>query len=186
MMFIRKIALAGLAFGLTGLFCGVALAQNPQPTTPPTTDNGATGQPRGGFGRDGGRRGPGMGMMPGLANPRIQQQLNLSDAQKQQLQTIFEQARDSTKGQREQMQQLAQKRSQGTLSADDRAQEQTLRQQMRASMKATETKAEAVLTPDQLTQYHEIRKEHERSFNRNGGPPNRPNNPPSTTSPPQP
>jgi Spy/CpxP family protein refolding chaperone len=185
MTFLRKLTLAGLAMGLVGVFFGTALAQNPQPTQPqptqPTTDNPAGNQQRGGFGRGEGRRGPGPGMMPGLANPRIQQQLNLSDDQKQQLQTIFRQSMESTKAQREQMGQLAQKRSQGTLSADDEAQGKTLHEHMRASMKATEAKAEGVLTPDQKTQYDQLRKQHEGGgFNRRGGFQNRPNNPPTT------
>ena len=189
MTFMRKFTLVAMAAGLTAVFFGSALAQNPQPTQPqptqPTTDNPAGNQRRGGFGRGEGRRGHGPGMMSPLANPKVQQQLNLSDDQKQQIQTIFQQARDSTKAQREQMGQLAEKRSQGTLSADDEAQAKTLHEQMRASMKATETKAEGVLTPDQKTQYDQLRKQHEGGgFNRHGGFPKPANAPPST--PPQP
>src|SRR5260370_36204342 len=98
MTFMRKLTLAGVAMGLTSVFFGSALAQNPQPTQPQptqhTTDNPAGSPKRGGFGRGEGRRGHGPGMMSPLANPMIQQQLNLSDDQKQQLQTIFQQAHE--------------------------------------------------------------------------------------------
>lgn len=182
MTFMRKLTLTAMAAGLTAIFFGTALAQNPQPTN----DNPVGNPKHDGFGRGGGRNGHGLGMMTPLANPRIQQQLNLSDDQKQQLQTIFRQGLEGTKTQREQFEQLAQKRSQGTLSADDEAQAKTLHQQMRASMKATEQKAEGVLTPDQKTQYEQLRKQHEgRGFNRHGGFP-KPGNTPSTTPPAQP
>src|SRR5260370_30676402 len=154
MTFMRKLTLAGVAMGLTAVFFGTALAQNPQPTQPqptqPTTDNPVGKQQRGGFGRGEGRRGP------GLFNRRIQSELNLTDDQKQQLQTIFRQGFENTKAQREQMEQLAQKRSQGTLSADDHAQAKTLHEQMRGSMKATEEKAEGDLTPDQKAKFDQL------------------------------
>jgi Spy/CpxP family protein refolding chaperone len=191
MMFMRKLALAAMALGLAVVFFGTALAQNPQPTQPQsTTDNSAGKQQPGGFGRGEGRRGPGPGMRPGLFNRRIQSELNLTDDQKKQLQSIFRQSFEGTKAQREQMEQLAQKRSQGTLSADDEAREKTLHQQMRASMRETEAKAESVLTPDQKAKLDQLRKQREADhggFNRRGDFKNRPNQvTPPTTPPVQP
>jgi Spy/CpxP family protein refolding chaperone len=175
MSFVRKLTLAGLAFGVIAMFFATAMAQQPQPTTQNPPDN----QQNRPFERGQGRHGP--GGAGGFGMMRELDQLNLTDAQKQQIQTILKNSAESTKSQREQLGQLMQKRSQGTLSAADESQAQTLRQQVMAARKDAESKVLAVLTPDQKTKLEELRKQRQADhggFNRRGGFPNR-TNPPS-------
>ncbi len=149
-----------------------AFGQEPQqPSQSQTRDTGAPQRP---FGR-GERRGPGHG--PGMFGPGIMRELNLTDDQQKQIHTIIDQSTEGNKTQREELRQLMEKRQQGTLTADDEARARTLREQMRASMKETESKIAAILTPEQKAKLEELKKQREANhekFNRGGGAPGRP------------
>jgi Spy/CpxP family protein refolding chaperone len=157
----RKLTCAGLALGLLTMFGAVAQAQQPSTQNP----DAAPRQIRRGEGR-GNRRGPGPG---GNFHPRLLQQLNLTDDQKKQIRTVIEQSFAGTKGTREELRQLGEKRRQGTLSAEDQARAKTLHQQIRASMADTETKIAAVLTADQKAKAAQLAKERKEEFGRSGG-----------------
>jgi Spy/CpxP family protein refolding chaperone len=164
-----KIFNASLALGLFAVISGTGLAQQPQ-----NQDKGQSPEingPQRPFGRGEGRgfrRGHGHGFGRGLM-----QELNLTDDQKQQVRSIIQQNMESTKAQREELRQLGEKRSQGTLTAEDQARARTLHEQMRASMKDTHSKIATVFTAEQRTRLEELRKErkanHERFGERRGG-----------------
>ena len=163
---------ASLALALLAVVGATCLAQQPQNQTQ-NQSPGAGGPPpfgRGGPGRRGhGPRGPGGPGMLGLAALR---ELNLTDDQKQQIQKITEANFESTKTQREELRQLMQKRFQGTLTAEEQARAKTLHEQMQASMKDTESKIAAILTPEQKAKLEELRKERKANhdaFGRRGG-----------------
>ena len=163
-MFLRtKLTMAGLMLGL--LTSAVALAQQPSAQNP---GPGTQGPGRMGRGEDGGpRRGPGPG---GAFGPGVLRELNLTDDQKQQVRAIVERTFAGNKTVREELQQLGEKRRQGTLTTEEQARAKTLREQMFASMKATETKIGAVLTPEQKAKAEELMKERRAKDGRGGGP----------------
>ena len=163
---------ASLALALLAVVGVTCLAQQPQNQTQ-NQSPGAGGPPpfgRGGPGRRGhGPRGPGGPGMLGLAALR---ELNLTDDQKQQIQKITEANFESTKTQREELRQLMQKRFQGTLTAEEQARAKTLHEQMQTSMKDTESKIAAILTPEQKAKLEELMKERKANhdgFGRRGG-----------------
>lgn len=153
--------LPGIA-GIILTFGMVAFAQQPQtPTTTPdgTPKNeqherrarvrerldGMRGHDREGFGR----RGRG----------RLMQELNLSEAQVQQIHAITQRRLESTKAQREELVRLREKRIAGTFSADDEARAKTLRQEIRAAMEGIRTETAGVLTAEQKARSEELQKE---------------------------
>ena len=165
-----KLFNASMALGLFAVVGGTGLAQQPQ-----NPDKGQSPEitgPQRPFGRGEGR-GFGRGHGHGAFGPGLMQELNLTDDQKQQVRSIMEQSLESTKAQREELRQLGEKRSQGTLTADDQGRAKTLHEQMRASMKDTHSKIANVLTAEQKTRLEELKKErkanHERFEKRRGG-----------------
>jgi Spy/CpxP family protein refolding chaperone len=164
-----KLFNASLALGLFAVVSGTGLAQQPQ-----DPDKGQSPEINGAqrpFGRGEGRgfrRGHGYGFGRGFM-----QELNLTDDQKQQVRSIIQQNMESTKAQRQELRQLGEKRSQGTLTAEDETRARTLHEQMRASMKDAHSKIATVFTAEQKTRLEELRKErqanHERFGKRRGG-----------------
>lgn len=140
-----------------GVFAAIGFAQQPQ-----NQDKGqAPGAevPQRPFGRGEGRgfqhKG---GRQRGFA-PRMMQELNLTDEQKQQVRGVLQQGFESTKAQREELRQLGQKRFQGALSADDQARAKLLHEQMRAAMKENRTKIDSILTTEQKAKLQELKTE---------------------------
>jgi protein CpxP len=186
-MFSRtKFASAVLALGVLTAFGAIAQAQ--QTGTQNPNEGQGPGRKRG---EDRGlRRGP---ERDGGFAPGFLRELNLTDDQKQQVRTITQQSFANSKATREELRQLGEKRRQGTLTTEEEARARTLHEQMRASMKETETKIASVLTPEQKAKVEELRKErkanHEgrggrrRGFHGQPGPGNppaqKPSNPPS-------
>ena len=117
-----------------------------------------------GFGKRGGR---GEGMRGGKFGMRGLRGLNLSDAQKEQVRTIMETNRSSAANQasREEFRSLKQAKRGGTITAEQQARLETLKEQMRQNAEATRTQILAILTPEQRTQLEqqkeEMRKRHE-------------------------
>jgi Spy/CpxP family protein refolding chaperone len=102
---------------------------------------------RGGFGE--GRRG---GMGRGLKN------LNLTEAQRQQARTIFENSAKNTQALREELQQLhSQRRQGGTLTTEQQNRAQELHTQLRAAMQKAHEQLQTILTPEQRQQMEQQR-----------------------------
>lgn len=163
-MFLRtKLTMAGLMLGL--LTSAVAQAQQPSTQNPGPGTQGP-GQMGRGEGR-GFRRGPGPG---GGFGPGVLRELNLTDDQKQQVRSIIDQTFAGNKAVREEMQQLGEKRRQGTLTPEEQTRAKTLHEQMFASMKDTETKIAAVLTPEQKAKAEQLMKDQRAKHERGSGP----------------
>jgi Spy/CpxP family protein refolding chaperone len=159
-MFLRsKLKSAALILGCLTLATAIQAQQ-------PATQNPAEGPARIGRGERHGR-GPGAGSDFGL---RWLRELNLTNDQKQQVRTIVEQSFAGSKATREELRQLGEKRRQGTLTTEEEARARTLHQQMRASMKDTETKITSLLTAEQKAKAEELRKERKANHERFGGP----------------
>ncbi|MDX6530606.1 MAG: motif family protein [Blastocatellia bacterium] len=163
-MFSRtKLTYAGLMLGLLTAFGAVAQAQQPATQNPTEGTERREGR---GF-----RRGPGGG---GAFGPGVLRELNLTDEQKQQVHTIIQQSFASSKGAREELRQLGEKKRQGTLTSDEETRARTLHEQMRAAMKETQTKIAGLLTAEQKATAANLIKErkgnHERFGDRRRGP----------------
>ena len=164
-MFLRtKLKSATLTLGLLTAFGAVvAVVQAQQPATQnPTEGPERMGRAEGrGF-----RRGPGAGGF----GPAMLRELNLTDDQKQQVRTILQQSFAGSKTAREELRQLGEKRRQGTLTTEEEARARTVHEQLRASMKDTETKIASVLTVEQKAKVEELRKERKAKHEGFGGP----------------
>jgi protein CpxP len=145
----RKLTGASLMLGLVFTFSAAAFAQQPGTSSP--QDNGQQRREQWG-GRHGmGKRGPG-----GIG--RLASQLNLTDAQRQQLRAIEERFDASTKAQREEMRRLHES-TQGEPSADTQARFQALRAELGQARKAQHQEMLNVLTAEQRTQLEQMVKE---------------------------
>lgn len=155
-----------LAFGMLAF----AFAQGPQPQTPNAPDGTLRGERmeqrrekqrerigrhdgmRRHKGREGfGRRGPGMG--------HLARELNLSDAQREQSRAIMQRRLESTKGQREELFKLREKRIAGTFAAEDGARAKALHQEIRSSMEGVRTEMAGVLTAEQKAKLEGLKAE---------------------------
>jgi Spy/CpxP family protein refolding chaperone len=142
---------AGLTLALAGALSVLTFAQTPAPQTGAPGPGGPErhGRHDGGFGEA--ERGGGF-------EERALSQLNLTDAQKQQIAALRQRYAENTKPQRDQLRQLFAARQQGTLTADQETQAQQLHTQLRESNEKLHAELLAVLTPeqrDQLKQLHE-------------------------------
>jgi protein CpxP len=173
-MSLKRRILTGITSGFALVALGsFAMAQDNKTVTP-NQDNQKSerkwekrgdGQERGGrFGR-GGRRG-GFGLH-GL------RELNLTDAQKEQIRTIMESKRGNREAgqtQREELRQIVEARRNGTLTAEQEARLKAFRDQRRAEMRQTHEQILAILTPEQRTQLEQLKQERQnrrQEFRRN-------------------
>ncbi|HEX8068444.1 MAG TPA: Spy/CpxP family protein refolding chaperone [Pyrinomonadaceae bacterium] len=146
----------GLTLALTGALGLTTFAQTPQPAAPqqPQTEGPHKGHGRGqkGFGRE--RRGFHGG---GL------RQLNLTDAQREQIRAIHQRYAQTYAPQREELRTIMQaRRAGGTLTAEQEARARELHEQFRANGEKLHAETLAVLTPEQreqLKQLHEQRQQ---------------------------
>jgi Spy/CpxP family protein refolding chaperone len=88
---------------------------------------------------------------------RFMRELNLTDAQKQQLRAAGQRNREATKSQREELRQLAEKRQQGTWTAAEEARARALREEIRSSMQGIHSDMLATLTPEQKARLEQMK-----------------------------
>jgi Spy/CpxP family protein refolding chaperone len=86
-------------------------------------------------------------------------ELNLTDAQKEQLRASMQRNMEGTKAQREELRQLAEKRRQGTLTPEEQARAKALHKEISKSMRNSHADLFAILTPEQKARLKEIKKE---------------------------
>ena len=98
---------------------------------------------------------------------RMLADLNLTDAQKEQVQGILKSSNETNRPKQEEVSRLRQQSEQGTLSADDQAKLKQLRADVRAARQKTHDDIVAVLTAEQRTKLEGI--EQQRRANRPGG-----------------
>lgn len=104
-----------------------------------------------------------------LGAARALRSLNLTDAQKQQAQSIMRSNFESNKAVREELKQLVQKRRQGgTLTEAEQARARELRQQLQQSRKNARTQLATLLTEEQKTKLEERRKHRRERRERSG------------------
>lgn len=149
-MFLRKkLTVSAFIILSLGACSATALAQQTQPTTP----GAAVQQPaRAGLARRGMRR-----RNARFGRQRALAQINLTDAQKQQVRTIIQTQAQSTKTQREEMRQLMQQWRTGTLTPEGQARAKELRQQLRESRKGVHAQTLNLLTAEQKAKLQELR-----------------------------
>jgi Spy/CpxP family protein refolding chaperone len=143
-----------------GACSATALGQQTGPTNPAVS---AQQPERAGLQRRGMRRRARVGRQRALA------QINLSDAQKQQVRTIIQTQAQSTQTQRNELRQLMQQWRTGTLTPEGQARAQELRQQLRASRKGVHAQMQNVLTAEQkakLQEMRELRRANHQEFGR--------------------
>lgn len=132
----------GITLGLLVFFASVAMAQQ---TTPPSGT-----QPS--WGKMGPHR-----MGGGVIDMRLLRQLNLTEQQHQQIRTIMQNYAASTKPQRDELRQLfEQRRTNGSLTADQQARVEQLRAALDASAQQMRADILNVLTPEQRTQFEQL------------------------------
>jgi Spy/CpxP family protein refolding chaperone len=111
-----------------------------------------------------GERGPGMGGRhhgprgPGKMLHALHQ-LDLSDAQKEQVRTIMESKRAGFEQNREQLRELGRAKHEGTITAEQQAKFDELRAQMKQNAKAVHEQVLGVLTADQKTRLEQLKAE---------------------------
>ena len=160
-MFLRKkVTVSALILSLGA--CGAtAMAQQSQSTAPAAS----TQQPE--PGARGARRRGRIGRQRALA------EMNLTDAQKQQVRTIIQTQAQNTKPQREELRQLMQQWRTGTLTPEGQARAKELRQQLMESRKGVHTRMQNVLTAEQkikLKEMRELRRANHQRFGRRKAP----------------
>lgn len=147
-----------LAFAMIALTVFVSAQDK---TTTPSTDSTerqnkqerrGRGFGRGEGGRHHGHRGPGK-MLRGL------HQLDLSDAQKEQVRTIMESKRAGFQQNREQLRELGRAKHEGTITAEQQARFDELRAQMKQNAEAVHAQVLGILTAEQRTKLEQLKAE---------------------------
>ncbi|MEP6636124.1 MAG: Spy/CpxP family protein refolding chaperone [Acidobacteriota bacterium] len=85
--------------------------------------------------------------------------LDLTEAQKQQQRTIMQRHLDNIKGPREELLKLREKRIAGSLTPEDEARAQSLRQSIQTSMRSMRSEMESILTTEQRTKLEQLQSE---------------------------
>ena len=150
MMSVSKLTGAGLVLSLL-LACGslAAAQQTPAPGAPqPTPPAGPLA-----------RRHMRAGRFERRGMARDFGQLNLTDAQRQQMRAIRERYGADFRARREEMRKLREQNGQGPISDETRAKAREFRQQMRESNERMRAEILAVLTPEQRTQLEQKKSE---------------------------
>lgn len=110
-------------------------------------------------GREGHREGRRHGRMGGPERLGFMHELNLTEEQRSQQRAVVQRHLASTKGQREELFKLREKRVAGTFTDEDIARVKVLRQEMHNSMEASRTEMEGVLTTEQRAQLEQLKAE---------------------------
>lgn len=158
----KFVSVITLAFAMITLT--VFVSAQDKTTTPSTdsTDRQDKIERRGrGFGRGEmggkhhGHRGPGK-MLHAL------HQLDLSDAQKEQVRTIMESKRAGFEQNREQLRELGRAKHEGTITAEQQAKLDELRAQMKQNAEAVHQQVLGILTAEQRTKLDQLKAEREK------------------------
>lgn len=86
-------------------------------------------------------------------------ELNLSDAQREQIRAITQRRLEATKTQREELSKLREKRLAGTFAAADEARAQALREEIGSAMEGVRLETQGVLTAEQKARLEQLRVE---------------------------
>lgn len=153
MSFKQKIATVVAAGFAVVSFSSFAAAQDTTTQTQDSAQKQERRQHKGGEGRFDreGRGGHGGG------GTRELHELNLTDAQKQQIQDIMKANRDKNPETFQELRTLSEAKRNGTITAEQTDRLKTLRQQMRQNAEQTHQQILAILTPEQRTQLEQLK-----------------------------
>jgi Spy/CpxP family protein refolding chaperone len=161
-MSLKRKILTGVTSGLALVaLSSFAMAQDSSTTTPQQENQkerkvwkrGGGDGTRGGFRRGGGRHGGGL---HGL------RQLNLTDAQKEQIRTIMESRRgnrEANQTQREELRQIIEAKRGGTITAEQEARLKAFKAERRENARQMHEQILAILTPEQKAQLEQLKQE---------------------------
>jgi protein CpxP len=159
-MSLKRKILTGVTSGLAVVaLSSFVMAQDNRTTTPQQDEQKSERKAwkRGGEGkRDGMRRGGRGFRMHGL------RQLNLTDAQKEQIRTIMESKRGNREANqtgREEIRQIIEAKRSGTITAEQQERLKAFREQRRENARQLHEQILAVLTPEQKTQLEQLKQE---------------------------
>lgn len=141
----NRLAGAVLTLGLILTFSVAAFAQEQTGAKPQPPARGMRGEGRGG-----------RGSMPMM---RLLRNLNLTDAQRQDVQTILERFRQNTAEARNALMLMRGQREQGDLSDADREKAEALHAQMKEAQTQMRAELLAILTPEQRAQFEKKEQE---------------------------
>jgi Spy/CpxP family protein refolding chaperone len=148
---LRAIIRTGFALAILGLLSLTAFAQDKTPATGAPATGPQNGPRHGGPGFHG-EMGPGGPMM-------FMRQLNLTDAQRQQMRDVFVKFGEAVKPQMEELRQIREKFDQATATIEDQTHAQAIRKQLHESRMQAEAAATAVLTPEQQEQLKTLKEQ---------------------------
>ncbi|MEO8433380.1 MAG: Spy/CpxP family protein refolding chaperone [Pyrinomonadaceae bacterium] len=148
----NKLMGAAITTALVSVLGVNAVAQEPQGPSPDRNRPDRVGRRDGIEGRER-LRGREMGKR------RLLRQLDLTDAQREQVRAAAERNREATKTQREELRQLAGKRREGTLTTAEEARVRALRDEIRSSMQSNHGNLLGILTPEQKARLEQIKNE---------------------------
>ena len=150
MFSIKRLA---VIFGMISAVALVAFAQ--QPATAPTQELRRERMERREKHRE--ARGERMKMRGHRERGGAFRELNLSDAQREQIRAITQRRLDATKTQREELARLREKRVDGTFAAADEARARALREEIGATMEGIRLETEGVLTAEQKARLQQLK-----------------------------
>lgn len=143
----KTLTFAALALGVTLAFGANAFAQQQGGDSQQQQQQKREGR------RRGGPRGADFGMMRGL------RELNLTEAQQQQVRAVFDRFNASIKPQRDQLMALRDQFEAGNAPADAQERVKALRAQIHESSKSMRAEILSILTPEQRTKLEQTEKE---------------------------
>jgi Spy/CpxP family protein refolding chaperone len=149
----RRIVEGGLIFSLVFAFSAIAFGQQTTTQTEVAPQTKVEKKQRKLLGRDG-KRG-----QRGKFGRHVLAKLNLTDAQKEQLSALRNSAKEKFAPQREELRTLAQKKRQGTITADEQAKIDALKQQLKTSGQQMREQISAILTTEQKQQLEQMKQE---------------------------
>lgn len=157
-MSLKQKFVSGLALAFAvGAFSTFAAAQDKTTAPDDSMRNQEKSERRGGYGKGmrGGKHGGGGDRMMMHALEK----LNLSDSQKVQVKTAFENHKTQNQPQMEEMRGLGMKKRDGIITADEETRFKELRTQMKASNEQLHNSILAILTAEQRTQLDQMKEE---------------------------
>jgi Spy/CpxP family protein refolding chaperone len=148
-MFLRRI----LVICLTLAFGAIAYGQEPQTPSQDGTRNERMRTRPGRHQRMDREGRPGFERFGGMG------ELDLTNEQRHQQKVIVQRHLENVKAQREELIKLGEKRTDGSLTAEDGARAKALRQEIHHSMKGAQAEIENILTPEQRTKLEQLKTE---------------------------
>ena len=154
--FISTVTLA-IAVGAFGTYASAQETPTTQTDSTPKTERTERGER--GFGRGEGMRGGKHGGGGDRMMMEALEKLNLTDAQKAQVKTVFENHHTQNQPQMEEMRALGMKKRDGVITADEETRLKDLRTQMKVSDEQLHDSISAILTTEQRAQLDKMREE---------------------------